>query len=99
MYDPKPEDHFSFGSWTIGNAGRDPFVELVRRALSPVEIVRLLAGGGVWVINFHVALTTITAHAMKSRLYNRVEFGDHAKPYRRLDQCMIEFSLGTEDRL
>ena len=53
MYDPKPEDKFTFGLWTVGNIGRDPFGEPVRRALSPVEIVHLLAEVGAWGVNLH----------------------------------------------
>ena len=26
-YDPRPEHKFSFGLWTVGNRGRDPFGE------------------------------------------------------------------------
>jgi xylose isomerase len=52
-YDPKPEDRFTFGLWTVGNIGRDPFGEPVRAPLSPVEIVHLLAGVGAWGVNFH----------------------------------------------
>ena len=36
-YSPKPEDKFTFGLWTVGNSGRDPFGEPVRHPLSPVE--------------------------------------------------------------
>jgi xylose isomerase len=53
MYDPKPEDKFTFGLWTVGNVGRDPFGEPVRAALSPVEIVHLLAEVGAWGVNLH----------------------------------------------
>ena len=53
MYEPRPEDKFTFGLWTVGNIGRDPFGEPVRAALSPVEIVRLLAGVGAWGVNLH----------------------------------------------
>ncbi|HYF62499.1 MAG TPA: xylose isomerase [Herpetosiphonaceae bacterium] len=52
-YTPKPEDKFTFGLWTVGNVGRDPFGEAVRRPLSPVECVRLLAEVGAWGVNFH----------------------------------------------
>jgi xylose isomerase len=41
-YTPGPEHRFTFGLWTVGNTGRDPFGEAVREALSPVEIVHLL---------------------------------------------------------
>ena len=53
MYDPKPEDRFTFGLWTVGNIGRDPFGEPVRRALTPVEIVHLLAEVGAYGVNLH----------------------------------------------
>jgi xylose isomerase len=52
-YSPKPELKFTFGLWTVGNIGRDPFGEPVRKALSPVEIVHLLAEVGAWGVNFH----------------------------------------------
>jgi xylose isomerase len=52
-YDPKPEDRFSFGLWTVGNTGRDPFGDAVRDRLSPVEIVHLLSEIGAWGVNFH----------------------------------------------
>ncbi len=53
MYTPRPEHKFSFGLWTVGNPGRDPFGEPVRRILSPVEIVHLLADVGAWGVNLH----------------------------------------------
>ncbi len=53
LYDPKPEDRFTFGLWTVGQIGRDPFGEPVRRALSPVEIVHLLAEVGAYGVNLH----------------------------------------------
>lgn len=53
MYTPKPEHKFTFGLWTVGNTGRDPFGEPVRPAQSPVEIVHLLAEVGAYGVNFH----------------------------------------------
>ena len=52
-YQPQPEHKFTFGLWTVGNVGRDPFGEPVRSALSPVEIVHLLAEVGAYGVNFH----------------------------------------------
>lgn len=52
-YDPKPEHKFTFGLWTVGNTGRDPFGEPVRHKLSPAEIVHLLADVGAYGVNFH----------------------------------------------
>ncbi len=53
MYEPSPANKFTFGLWTVGNVGRDPFGEPVRAALSPVEIVHLLAEIGAWGVNLH----------------------------------------------
>src|SRR5512147_988656 len=53
MYEPKPEHKFTFGLWTVGNIGRDPFGEPVRSPLTPVNIVHLLAEVGAWGVNFH----------------------------------------------
>lgn len=53
MYEPKPEHKFTFGLWTVGSVGRDPFGEPVRKPLSPVELVHLLAEVGAYGVNFH----------------------------------------------
>ena len=53
QYAPKKEDRFSFGLWTVGNRGRDPFGEFVRPALDPVHSVKKLAELGAWGINLH----------------------------------------------
>ena len=52
-YEPNPEHRFSFGLWTVGNIGIDPFGEPVREVLSPVQIVELLAEVGAWGVNLH----------------------------------------------
>jgi xylose isomerase len=52
-YTPKPEHKFTFGLWTVGSTGRDPFGGPVREAKSPVELVHLLAEVGAWGVNFH----------------------------------------------
>ena len=52
-YSPRPEHRFTFGLWTVGNPGRDPFGPRVRDRLSPVQIVELLAEVGAWGVNFH----------------------------------------------
>ena len=53
MYTPKPEHKFTFGLWTVGSIGRDPFGGPVREPLSPVELVHLLAEVGAYGVNFH----------------------------------------------
>jgi xylose isomerase len=52
-FEPRPEHKFSFGLWTVGNLGRDPFGLPVREPLSPPELVRLLAEAGAWGVNLH----------------------------------------------
>ncbi|MCX7707721.1 MAG: xylose isomerase [Anaerolineae bacterium] len=52
-YTPKPEHKFTFGLWTVGNPGADPFGSAVRAHLSPVQIVHLLAEVGAYGVNFH----------------------------------------------
>src|SRR6266436_4147922 len=42
-YQPTPEHKFSFGLWTVGNRGRDPFGDAVRESVSPQDLVALLA--------------------------------------------------------
>ena len=42
-YSPRPEDHFTFGLWTVGNVGRDPFGDPVRPALTPEKRHRALS--------------------------------------------------------
>ena len=52
-YQPRPEDRFTFGLWTVGNLGRDPFGEPVRQPMSPPDLVHLLADVGAYGVNFH----------------------------------------------
>ena len=50
---PTPADKFTFGLWTVGNRGRDPFGDFVRPALDPCDAVRHLADLGAYGVNFH----------------------------------------------
>lgn len=50
---PKPEHKFSFGLWTLGNRGRDPFGDAVRPPIPPTQIVSMLADVGAWGVNLH----------------------------------------------
>jgi xylose isomerase len=53
-YTPTLKDKFTFGLWTVGNTGRDPFGAPTRPALTPAETVDLLGeAGGVHGVNFH----------------------------------------------
>ncbi|MEZ0090495.1 xylose isomerase [Streptacidiphilus sp. EB129] len=50
---PTPDDRFTFGLWTVGWQGRDPFGDATRPALDPVESVHRLAGLGAYGVTFH----------------------------------------------
>ena len=50
---PEPRDLFTFGLWTVGNRGRDPFGHETRPPLDPVESVKRLAELGAYGVNFH----------------------------------------------
>src|SRR5262245_63399177 len=52
-YQPKPEHKFTFGLWTVGNRGRDPFGDATRPTLSPVKIVKCLSELGAYGVNLH----------------------------------------------
>ena len=50
---PKPEHKFTFGLWTVGNRGRDPFGDATRPSLSPTKIVERLSKLGAYGVNLH----------------------------------------------
>ncbi|GAA3507280.1 xylose isomerase [Streptomyces showdoensis] len=50
---PTPDDRFTFGLWTVGWQGRDPFGDATRPALDPVESVERLAALGAYGVTFH----------------------------------------------
>jgi len=52
-YEPDPKCKFTFGLWTVGNIGRDPFGGPVRDPISPVQIANLLGEVGAYGVNFH----------------------------------------------
>ena len=51
--DTAAEDRFSFGLWTVGWTGTDPFGGPSRPALEPWEYAEKLAEIGAWGITFH----------------------------------------------
>lgn len=53
QFTPRKSDKFTFGLWTVGNMGRDPFGEPVREPLSPTYIVRKLSELGAYGVNLH----------------------------------------------
>ena len=52
-FDPTAEDRFTFGLWTVGNPGRDPFGAPVRPVADPNDLVRKLAEIGAFGVNLH----------------------------------------------
>ncbi|PWT95842.1 MAG: xylose isomerase [Candidatus Melainabacteria bacterium] len=53
QYTPKKEDLFTFGLWTVGNRGRDPFGDAVRPPITPLHIVKRLSELGAYGVNLH----------------------------------------------
>ncbi|WP_326657171.1 xylose isomerase [Streptomyces sp. NBC_00385] len=52
-FTPTPADRFTFGLWTVGWRGNDPFGDATRPALDPVESVERLAELGAHGVTFH----------------------------------------------
>lgn len=52
-FEPRRDDRFTFGLWTVGNPGRDPFGDAVRPVQDPEHLVRKLAECGAWGVNLH----------------------------------------------
>jgi xylose isomerase len=53
-YTPSKKQKFTFGLWTVGKVGADPFGKPVREQKTPAQIVDLLGEcGGVYGVNFH----------------------------------------------
>jgi xylose isomerase len=78
-YTPKPEHKFTFGLWTVGSIGRDPFGGPVRESKSPADLVRLLGEVGAWGVNFHdndlipIDATPAEAEAIKKEFRRALE--------------------------
>jgi xylose isomerase len=47
------EPRFTFGLWTVGNPGRDPFGGPTRDPVDPVDSVRQLSERGAWGVSLH----------------------------------------------
>jgi xylose isomerase len=52
-FESTPEDHFTFGLWTVGNPGRDPFGHETRPPLDPADAVYRLADLGAYGVTLH----------------------------------------------
>jgi xylose isomerase len=53
QYTPTPEHKFTFGLWTVGNRGRDPFGDATRPTVTPITIVEELSRLGAYGVNLH----------------------------------------------
>jgi xylose isomerase len=73
---PKPEHKFTFGLWTVGNIGRDPFGGPTREPKTPAELVYLLGEVGAYGVSFHdndlipIDATLAEAEAIKKDFRN-----------------------------
>ena len=78
-YTPKPEHKFTFGLWTVGSTGRDPFGGPVRQPKTPAELVYLLGEVGAYGVNFHdndlipIDATPAEAEAIKKEFRKALE--------------------------
>ena len=52
-YAPDPRMKFTFGLWTVGNVGRDPFGEPTRERISPTQICQMLGEVRAYGVNLH----------------------------------------------
>jgi xylose isomerase len=52
-FQPQKSDKFTFGLWTVGNRGRDPFGDSVRDTMPPTRSVEKLAQLGAYGVNLH----------------------------------------------
>src|ERR1700754_1542974 len=50
---PTNSPRFTFGLWTVGNPGRDPFGGPTREPLDPVDSVKKLSELGAWGVSLH----------------------------------------------
>jgi len=53
MWEPTKADRFTFGLWTVGNRGADPFGPAVRPHVPPTAIVEGLSKIGAYGVNLH----------------------------------------------
>ena len=88
-YEPQPDDHFTFGLWTVGNPGRDPFGHETRAPLDPVETVHRLSDLGAYGVSFHDDDLVPPGSSAAER-------GDVVKRFRRaLDSTGLKVPMAT----
>lgn len=98
QYDPHPSHKFTFGLWTVGNIGRDPFGRPIREPLTPVELVHMLAeinADDGAMTPYQGECTPAKAVALKAHSFDRPALGARGLSYERLDQLTVELLLGV----
>ena len=98
-YEPKTEHKFTFGLWTIGNIGPDPFGEPGRPIKSPFELLFLLNeinhdDGSV--TPFLGPYQPGKAKAIKEARFDRSGMGSTGLAREKLDPLTIELLLGVD---
>ena len=81
---PRPEHRFTFGLWTVGNPGHDPFGGPTREPLDPVDSVKRLGELGAWGVSLHdedlipwgIAATPRELAALAPVVFNVASAGD-----------------------
>jgi xylose isomerase len=81
---PRPEHRFTFGLWTVGNPGRDPFGDPTRAPVDPVATVHRLADMGAWGLSLHD--DDLVPHGTPDAERERI--------VERFDQALQERSMG-----
>jgi xylose isomerase len=81
---PRPEHRFTFGLWTVGNPGRDPFGDPTRAPVDPVATVHRLADMGAWGLSLHD--DDLVPHGTPSAERERI--------VERFDQALQERDMG-----
>jgi xylose isomerase len=86
---PTPEDRFTFGLWTVGHKGNDPFGAETRPGLYPPDTVRRLAELGAYGVCFHDddLLPSTADHAERERI--KADFK------RALEETGMKVSMAT----
>ena len=89
QFTPTRNDKFTFGLWTVGNRGRDPFGDATRASISPVKIVQRLSELGAHGVNLHDNdLVPIDASAAeRDRIVNEFK--------KALDDCGMTVPMAT----
>jgi hypothetical protein len=107
-FTPRPDDRFTFGLWTVGNRGRDPFGHEVRPILDPVDkgrrfaadpdIAEALDVARVAALHEQTAPDGFSSAALsdiRKASYDLVALGARGYGHERLDQLVTELLLGT----